>query len=306
MEVEYSGPNLPRQRIPPAELFRIAVGGSPTDTNLVNGLDYHCYEGVWSLLPEFKQLKAVTLGTVVDFDPRVRSRAENAGVQFSGFLRISQPGEYAFSTRSDDGSRLFVGESRVQMEVLGAAVTPSPRRITIGQVLSQEEDGQWVELEGRVTLAREQPGGLELELSAGAGRVRLELADADELSAKELLNRRIRATGFCQSATTLDGPRVPGVLLVPGGSQIEFLSLGAFHETSTTAATNTGGLPRFTTAAAVHALKREDAQGGYPVILRGVTTSVLPEDQAFTLQDATRGLYVIDKIAGRVRFAAGG
>jgi len=47
-------------------------------------------------------------------------------------------------------------------------------------------------------------------------------------------------------------------------------------------------------AAEIHRLKREEAQREYPVKIRGVITSVLPEHQAFTIQDSTRGIYVID------------
>src|SRR5262249_49209986 len=60
-----------------------------------------------------------------------------------------------------------------------------------------------------------------------------------------------------------------------------------------------GTLPLLTTASEVHRLKREEAQRGYPVKLRGTITSTLPEHQAFTIQDATRGLYIIDFSASR-------
>ena len=58
--------------------------------------------------------------------------------------------------------------------------------------------------------------------------------------------------------------------------------------------TNATGLPLLVNAAEVHRLKREEAQRGYPVKIRGVITSVLPEHQAFTIQDSTRGIYVVD------------
>ncbi len=61
-----------------------------------------------------------------------------------------------------------------------------------------------------------------------------------------------------------------------------------------TVETNATGLPLLVSAAEIHRLKREEAQRGYPVEIRGVVTSVLPEHQAFTIQDSTRGIYVID------------
>ena len=64
--------------------------------------------------------------------------------------------------------------------------------------------------------------------------------------------------------------------------------------TAGTRETNAAGLPLLVSASEIHRLKREEAQRGYPVKIRGVITSVLPEHQAFTIQDSTRGIYVID------------
>jgi signal transduction histidine kinase len=52
-------------------------------------------------------------------------------------------------------------------------------------------------------------------------------------------------------------------------------------------------------AAEIHHLKREEAQRAYPVKIRGVVTSTLPEHEAFTIQDTTRGIYVIDVSGSR-------
>ncbi|HSY43217.1 MAG TPA: ATP-binding protein, partial [Candidatus Acidoferrum sp.] len=43
----------------------------------------------------------------------------------------------------------------------------------------------------------------------------------------------------------------------------------------------------------------EEAQRGYPVKIQGIITCVLPERQAFTIQDATRGIYVVDSSESR-------
>ena len=52
--------------------------------------------------------------------------------------------------------------------------------------------------------------------------------------------------------------------------------------------------PLLTFGSEVHRLKRENAERGYPGEIRGVITCVVPEHQAFVIQDATRGLYVED------------
>jgi hypothetical protein len=114
------------------------------------------------------------------------------------------------------------------------------------------------------------------------------------LATATLLNTRIRATGFCRSVHTVDGQSVAGILLVPSRREIELLEQPSDPQQDITIATNANGRPALTTAGAVHRLKREEAQRAYPVQLRGVVTCVLPEHQAFTIQDATRGLYVVD------------
>src|SRR5208283_5962670 len=118
--------------------------------------------------------------------------------QFTGFLEVPRDGLYTFYTTSDDGSQLFVGEPSLHLEVVGRAEFPEPPHIVIGQTLREGEDGQWAKVEGKVTFVNEQPDGVKLELSAGADRLRVEIADGSQLPAAALLNSRIRAVGFCQ------------------------------------------------------------------------------------------------------------
>ena len=100
----------------------------------------------------------------------------------------------------------------LRLEVIGREAFPEMRRLVIGQTLRDGDEDPWAEVEGEVTLASEQPDGLHLELSAmggayaGGGRGRFRPVPA------ALLNRRIRALGFCQSAFTTTGQKVPGVL----------------------------------------------------------------------------------------------
>jgi signal transduction histidine kinase len=299
LEVEYEGPGLPRQKIPDTVLFRMQADATGGTSNLVNGLDYRCYEVPGEVLTDFSQQTAIKSGTTTNFDLSVMARPEHVGLQFTGYLEVPRDGLYTFYTTSDDGSELFVGEPSLQLTVVGRAELPEPRRVIIGQTLRDGEDGQWAVVDGKVTFVNEQSDGMKLELSAGADRMRVEIADVSGLPAVPLLNSRIRATGFCQSAVTADGQKVPGVLLVPGTREIEVLETRP--ETMENTDTNTSQLPVLTTAAEVHRLKREEAQRGYPVKIRGVVTCVLPERQAFVLQDASRGLYVEDHSAVRSR-----
>ncbi len=298
LEVEYAGPGLPRQRIPDPALQRLPSGSAAGGTNLAAGLDYRVYEGAWEMLPEFARLTAVKSGTTAHFDLGVATRGEHVGLQFTGYLLAPRDGLYTFYTRSDDGSRLFIGEPSLQLEGLGEGAPPAPRRLAIGQTLREAEDCEWAEVEGTVTRVNEQGNGVELELLSGTGRMRVEVADKAGLSTARLLNSRVRATGVCQGAFTADGEKVAGVLLVSRGKEIKPVEATPDHDVP--GGTNANPpLPVLTTAVEVHRLKREEAQRGYPVKFRGVITCVLPEHQAFVIQDATRGLYVVDFSASR-------
>jgi len=64
----------------------------------------------------------------------------------------------------------------LRLEVIGRAEFPEPRQIVIGQTLRDGEDGQWAEVEGS-DVVKEEPAGVKLELSAGADRMQVEIAD---------------------------------------------------------------------------------------------------------------------------------
>jgi len=183
--------------------------GCPGGSHFANGLDFRCCEVAGEVLPDFDRLATLKTGTVTGFDPGVAVREQHIGLQFTGWFEAAQSGLYTFWLKSDDGSRLSIGSPSVRAEAIGQAEFPAPRRIAIGQTLHEDEEGQWAELEGKVTFVREQPDSLLLELSAGAGRVRVKVADPVGIPADTLLNNRIHATGFCQSAQTIDGQKVP-------------------------------------------------------------------------------------------------
>ncbi len=292
LQVDFEGPDLARQRIPDAALFR----SPPLSTNEVagrsSGLNYRCFEVSGEVLPDFSRLIPVSSGVVSNFDLSVINRPDHVGLVFTGFLQIPRTGLYTFYLSSDDGSRLFIGEPSLRLEEIGPCALPEPRRVTMGQDPAGSQDGQWIQAEGKVTLERRQPGMTQLELSTGGGHLRIEVGNDTRLPPTPLLGSRIRATGFCQSAITTEGEKVPGVILVPAAQQIELVQ----SPIDLTADTNgdRGSLAVLKTAGEIHRLKREEAQRGYPVRIRGVITSVLPEHQAFTVEDSTRGIYVED------------
>jgi signal transduction histidine kinase len=225
LEVYYQGPELPRQRVPAAALFRPTI--EPVSNALVwtNGLDYRAYEGDWPEVPDSTRLATAKQGSTANFDTGAGSRTENIAVDFTGFVEVPQDGVYTFSTISDDGSLLFIDEQRPCLEVIGAGAVPLPCPIAARQLLREDQQDRWAQVEGTVTFASEQTGGLELELSSGTGRMRVEVADGAGASPLMLLHSRVRALGICQSTYTTDGQTVAGALLTPSLRQIETLEV---------------------------------------------------------------------------------
>ena len=298
LEVAYEGPDLPRQKIPDTALDHLQTAADTNLATVVNGLDYACYDVSGEVLPDFSQLTPIKTGVVSNFDLGVIPHPENVGVQFTGFLRIPRNGLYTFYLTSDDGSRLYIGGQSVGVEISGNAGLPAPRKMIIGETLSQDvhyQRYQRVEVEGKVTFISERNDGWRLELTSDTGSLDLQLADGTGLSAADLLNKRVSVLGVCQSAYDVDGEQVSGVLLVSDKSDIQIIEPDGLAVTNA----RSGGLPVLTTASEVHLLDREEAQRGYPVKIQGVVTCVFPERQAFTIQDSTRGVYVVDSSESR-------
>ena len=100
------------------------------------------------------------------------------------------------------------------LELIGQGKFPELRWIAIGQMLRAEDEDSWARVEGEVSSVEEKPDGLHMELRAMGGYMRVQVGDDEGLSSALLLNRRIRATGFCQAAFSTAGQKVPGLLLV--------------------------------------------------------------------------------------------
>jgi signal transduction histidine kinase len=224
LEVYYQGPDLPRQKIPDAALFRQSTEPS---AGWENGLDYCCYEGEWLRVPHFDGLAPTRQGVAANFDLSLIPRVENIGMQFTGAVEAPRDGIYNFSTISDDGSLLFVDEGPPVIDVKGTNVPPEPALITVRQNLRADQDYQWAQVEGTVTFASERAGELELELGSDLGQMRILVADGSSDSPKMLLNSRVRATGISLATRASDGQLVAGTLLVPGTGQIELRSVPA-------------------------------------------------------------------------------
>lgn len=124
LNVSYSGPNVDKQVIPASAFYRVGPATPPpppptplrdaeNPANTVAGLDYGYYEGNWSVLPNFAGLTPVRSGTASVPDLSVRSRNDNFGLRFTGYINVPTDGAYTFFTSSDDGSKLYIGSTEV-------------------------------------------------------------------------------------------------------------------------------------------------------------------------------------------------
>ena len=79
-----------------------------------NGLTYEIYKGAFTHLPDFSSLKPVAGGRAYQIAlSGLDVPKYNFAVGFSGFIEITQPGKYTFSTSSNDGSRLYIDNQLV-------------------------------------------------------------------------------------------------------------------------------------------------------------------------------------------------
>jgi hypothetical protein len=135
-----------------ARMFNDKGHGTATQTRTYkpvpagSGLRYRFYEGSWTRLPDYDQLKPRFESVATDLDVESRQLwADNWGMVLEGNLQIDQAGEYTFYLNSDDGSKLIL-DDRV--------------------VIDNDGDHSVLELSGKT------------DLSAGTHRLRLEFFEA--------------------------------------------------------------------------------------------------------------------------------
>ncbi|MEO1053271.1 MAG: PA14 domain-containing protein [Bacteroidota bacterium] len=75
-----------------------------------SGLTYRYYEGDWSLLPDFNALTPIKSGQVDNINLDLRETDNRFAFYWEGFINIPVAGNYTFETRSDDGSKLYIGD----------------------------------------------------------------------------------------------------------------------------------------------------------------------------------------------------
>ncbi|HWC87997.1 MAG TPA: c-type cytochrome, partial [Pirellulales bacterium] len=122
-------------------------------------LKYEYYAGDWQKLPDFSQLKPAAQGKASGFDCTVAPQPNSMALRFTGFLRINAPGDYVFSTFSDDGSKLWIdGKLAVDNDGVHA-----PREMS-GEPIHLERG-----IHGLVAGVFNAGGGVELDVEIAGG-----------------------------------------------------------------------------------------------------------------------------------------
>lgn len=77
------------------------------------GLRWTAYKGQWGRVPDFRSLKPAASGTAPTFSLGRHGGGDHFALEFTGYVRVPKDGVYLFYTRSDDGSRLYIGDDLV-------------------------------------------------------------------------------------------------------------------------------------------------------------------------------------------------
>ncbi len=275
VRLEFEGPGLARQEVAKDMLWR------NTPEGLQSGLDYAAYEGErWGRLPEFDVLTPVARGVTETFDVGRRTRDEEAGLSFRGFIQITTAGLYTFHLSSDDGGRVFIGGPETAVKSWVTEHEPlAPVTRGLPQVLAGGGTPHWMAFEGLVTFAAAREGRLELEMSDRGIRLPVTVMDAAPERAATWLRQRVRVTGIGEAINSPEQERVARLVVVRE-EQVELL-----EEPQAFAPTDL-----LTTAKQIRSLSPPQARQPYQARVRGVVTMTTPV--SLVLQDETGGVFV--------------
>ncbi len=281
LELAWEGPDIKRQKISNTLLRHRHVVGTNASV-FEHGLVFSAYNDVgWNFLPDFMSYLPVKQGIATNFDLSYRVRAENTALVFSGQLNISKSGIYTFYITSDDGSKFYVGETKVSCKVIAKGGQTIP--VESLKSLSDQPSGQWGELDGDVVFSSYYEDNLNLELAVKGARVSVTVIDGTSLFSTNLLYRQVRIAGIFGSSLDLDGKPFIDIL-VPSSEQLQIIGSLAQNELKASVSN------LLTTVAQARQLKPAEAMLGIPVRFQGVVIGTSPS--RLFLCDSTGGISV--------------
>ena len=241
LTLAWQEPGKPRQPVPNAVLFHRTAGWEATWTN---GIYYRCFEGNWVLLPEFKYLKPVASGTVTNFTLDVTTQHDYVGLEFIGFLQVTNAGEHKFFLESDDGARLFIGEPPPKIIVTAEQAPPPPLSLKPGAALAPKDQFQWAEATGVVQQIFTREDCVELLLKSGDGQLRAQLVERAVPPSRLLLNSKVSIRGVSREVFRPDATPGFGLLEVAATRDIRVEQLAPELEAATPLFTVAGVLAK--------------------------------------------------------------
>lgn len=220
LEVRHAEPDGELLPIPDTRLARAMTNGQAAEF----GLSFSSYEGGWSSLPDFGRLQIKETGVVRNFDISIRSRSNNIGMAFTGWLHAQRSGLHTLKLRSDDGSRLLLGAPMPQMKIIGKANVPTFRQYFIGQVVGENDAYVWARAYGDVRRVELRDGRMELELrSPREGRLQVEILDGAGIPTGLLLNNRVSITGVSRKVTVSGGQQIYGLVTTASSHELHLV-----------------------------------------------------------------------------------
>ncbi len=277
LQVEYSGPHLARQAIPDSSLSRKNISA---DGKILPGLNYRCFEGEWERIPDFDSMSPQKIGVASNFDETVKTRSDNVGLDFRGFLKIPENGFYTFNLSSDDGSQLFLDDTPPNITIVGAATIPVPQPIAVSQPLFGGQDCIWAEAEGMITFIGQDKTHVVFELASGGNQMQVEVLNGQRVP-WYLLNSHVRLRGICPNMKNSGGQKCAGLIIVANWTDVQVLESGpdqwtkfktvTISDLSREASTNNGGIfslhGHFRRTPMTQALQFEDLTGAVSINL---------------------------------------
>ncbi len=226
LSVEFSGPGFGRRKISDTQLSREEFSSVEDAVVSLPGLKFQDYEGAWWTLPDFGMWPESGGGMTSNFVLIAEAQGQYIARVFSGFLAVTQAGNYTFYLNSDDGSKLFLGEPLPRVEVIGELATPLPSPIFVGQIAGTNDPGRWTRVEGVVRYVSPRGRRLELDLrSPSNNRMQVDVMDSAGLPLDILLNSKVRLTGVARQVLSTGGQSILGLFTTGGARDVQFLEL---------------------------------------------------------------------------------
>lgn len=95
-----------------AEFRKVAPRAADTSPGeLQPGMHYQCFEGEFERLPDFAALNPTRSGACSNLDRTIATREDRFAIRYDGYIRIPRGDVYQFTLASDDGSRLYIGDT---------------------------------------------------------------------------------------------------------------------------------------------------------------------------------------------------